>query len=97
MVPPPSTTTKKARESDMPIYEFECLDCGRTTEILMAGHEEDLVVCGQCGGRNLKKLISAHATVSATRSFPSDPADRCCGSEGPPASCEGPGSCCGRR
>jgi putative FmdB family regulatory protein len=80
----------------MPIYEFECLDCGQRTEILMSSHETDLVVCGNCRGRNLKKLLSAHAAVSPTGRFPSDPADRCCGSEGPPSTCAGPGSCCGR-
>lgn len=81
----------------MPIFEFECMDCGKNTEILMARDEEELVVCSNCGGRNLKKLISAHAGVSATKGFPAEAADRCCGSGGPPSSCEGPGSCCGRR
>ena len=80
----------------MPIYEFECVECGHTTEILMASTETDLVVCGGCGSRNLKKLLSAHAAVSPTRSFPESAADRCCGSEGPPTTCAGPGSCCGR-
>lgn len=80
----------------MPIYEFECVECGHTTEILMASTETDLVVCGGCGSRNLKKLLSAHAAVSSTRSFPDSAADRCCGSEGPPTTCAGPGSCCGR-
>ncbi len=80
----------------MPIFEFECLDCGHNTEILVANGEADLVVCGNCGRRNLKRLISAHAAVSPTRSLPTNPADRCCGSEGPPSSCAGPGSCCGR-
>ena len=80
----------------MPIYEFECLDCGRNTEILMASNETDLVVCGNCGGKNLKKLLSAHAAVSPTGSFPESAADRCCGSSGPPSGCAGPGSCCGR-
>lgn len=80
----------------MPIYEFECLDCGHNTEILIASTETDLVVCGNCGGQDLKKLLSAHAAVSSTRRFPEDPADRCCGTERPPNTCEGPGSCCGK-
>ena len=77
----------------MPIYEFECLDCGNTTEILMANSETDLAVCGGCGSKNLKKLLSAHAFVNSTRRFPENPAARCCGEEGPPANCAGPGSC----
>ncbi|MBW1829688.1 MAG: zinc ribbon domain-containing protein [Deltaproteobacteria bacterium] len=80
----------------MPIYEFECVECGHTTEILMASTETDLVVCGGCGSRNLKKLVSAHAAVSSTGGFPESAEDRCCGSEGPPTTCAGPGSCCGR-
>lgn len=81
----------------MPIYEFECLDCGTTTEILVAPSEMDLVVCSQCGSRHLKKLMSAHAQMNPTGNYPDSPADRCCGVNGPPSgSCAGPGSCCGR-
>ncbi len=80
----------------MPIYEFECLDCGRNTEILMARSEADLVACGGCGSKNLKKLLSASVSVSPTGRFPENAADRCCASGGPPTSCAGPGSCCGR-
>jgi putative FmdB family regulatory protein len=80
----------------MPIYEFECLDCGDTTEILMASSETDLVVCGGCGSRNLKKLLSAHTVGSSSGSFPEGAEDRCCGAQGPPGgTCAGPGSCCG--
>ncbi|MDY6878828.1 MAG: zinc ribbon domain-containing protein [Desulfatiglans sp.] len=80
----------------MPIYEFECADCGQKTEILMAPTETDLVICHGCGSRNLKKLLSAHAAVSSDKGFPQDPSDRCCGTDTPPGTCAGPGSCCGR-
>ena len=80
----------------MPIYEFECVDCGHKTEILMARTETDLVVCGDCGSRNLRQLLSAHAAVNPNRSFQGNAADRCCGAEGPPTTCAGPGSCCGQ-
>jgi len=80
----------------MPIFEFECRDCGTITELLVRAQEVDLVTCSKCGGRNLKKLISAHATFRGEISIPSDPADRCCASTGPIASCTGPGSCCGK-
>ena len=81
----------------MPIYEFECAECGEKSEILMAYNETELVICGNCGSRNLKQLLSAHAAVSPTKRFPVNAADRCCGAEGPPTPCAGPGSCCGRR
>ena len=80
----------------MPIYEFQCLDCNHNMEILIASNKADLVVCGKCGGRKLKKLMSAHAVTSQTEEFPSNHSDRCCGVDGPPATCAGPGSCCGR-
>ena len=81
----------------MPIYEFECLDCGHETEILMARNETDLVVCGKCNSRNLKQLLSAHAAVATEKRFPANASDRCCGATGPPNSCAGPGSCCGAK
>jgi len=80
----------------MPVYEFECKDCGYVTELLIAINEIELVVCGSCGGKNLNKLISTPSSLKITKSFPGDSADRCCGSDGPPTSCAGPGSCCGR-
>jgi putative FmdB family regulatory protein len=80
----------------MPIYEFECQDCGHHTEVLVARSETDMVMCGNCGGRNLKRLLSAPASVSPMRGFPQNASDRCCGSEEPAPNCAGPGSCCGR-
>ena len=80
----------------MPIYEFECLDCGKTTEILMAQSEIELAICGGCGSKNLKKLLSAHAVLSSDSKFPETAADRCFGAEGPTSSCAGPGRCCGK-
>ncbi len=77
----------------MPIYEFACLDCGNTTEILMRATETELVKCGGCGSKNLKKLLSAHASVNPFKKIPENSAVRCCGEEGPPATCAGPGSC----
>ena len=35
------------RRENMPIFEFECVDCGHHTEILMASTETDLVACGK--------------------------------------------------
>ncbi len=80
----------------MPIYEFECLDCQTTTEILMGANETHLVVCSHCGGRNLKKVLSAHTVVGSAGAFPDSAGARCCGSAGPSSACAGPGSCCGK-
>ena len=41
----------------MPIYEYECLDCGKRFEIFQKISEEPLKDCKVCGGR-LHRLIS---------------------------------------
>lgn len=41
----------------MPIYEYECLDCGKRFEIFQKISEEPLKECRACRGR-LNRLIS---------------------------------------
>ncbi len=41
----------------MPIYEYECLACGKTTEEMQKFSDPLLETCPECGGQ-LKKLIS---------------------------------------
>ncbi len=41
----------------MPIYEYECLACGKTTEAIRKFSDAPLATCSECGGQ-LKKLIS---------------------------------------
>jgi putative FmdB family regulatory protein len=41
----------------MPIYEYECADCGKSFEIFQKISEEPLEECKACGGR-LHRLIS---------------------------------------
>jgi len=41
----------------MPIYEYECLDCGKRFEIFQRISEEPLKVCKACKGQ-LNRLIS---------------------------------------
>jgi putative FmdB family regulatory protein len=42
----------------MPIYEYECLSCGKRTEVLQKMADAPLAACPNCGGQ-VKKLISA--------------------------------------
>lgn len=44
----------------MPIYEYECLQCGTRTEVLQRFSDPPLAICPQCGGE-VKKLISSPA------------------------------------
>jgi len=41
----------------MPIYEYECLKCGKTTEAMQRFSDAPLTKCGHCNGR-LRKLVS---------------------------------------
>lgn len=41
----------------MPIYEYECSDCGITMEAVQKISDDPLSECEKCGGK-LKKLIS---------------------------------------
>jgi putative FmdB family regulatory protein len=44
----------------MPIYEFECLQCHKVSEILLMPAEERPTLCPHCGGK-LQKRISSPA------------------------------------
>lgn len=43
----------------MPIYEYQCQDCGFETEVLQKLSEDPLTVCTSCGKSSFKKKISA--------------------------------------
>ena len=51
------------RRIAMPLFDFLCMDCGETSELLIAGSDES-PRCKTCGGHNLKKLVSAHSSLS---------------------------------
>ena len=78
----------------MPLFDFLCADCGHVAEIL-AFSEKMTVYCKRCGSGNLKKLMSAHSSLSGTASssMPGPGDTACCGSSPGRA---GPGSCCGK-
>ena len=44
----------------MPIYEYQCLSCGKRTELLQRMDDPPLATCPECGGE-VKKLLSAPA------------------------------------
>jgi len=43
----------------MPIYEYECKQCGHQLEALQKMSDDALTVCPACNKPELKKLISA--------------------------------------
>lgn len=44
----------------MPIYEYECRQCGKRTELLQRMDDAPMATCPECGGE-VRKLISAPA------------------------------------
>lgn len=43
----------------MPIYEYQCQDCGFEAEVLQKLSDEPLTTCTACGKSSFKKKISA--------------------------------------
>jgi putative FmdB family regulatory protein len=43
----------------MPIYEYECRDCGHKLEIIQRLSDSPLKTCPTCSKDSLKKLVSA--------------------------------------
>lgn len=43
----------------MPIYEYECSQCGHHLEVLQKMSDDPLKTCPECGKPELKKKISA--------------------------------------
>lgn len=44
----------------MPIYEYECTQCGKRTELLQRMDDAPMASCPECGGA-VRKLLSAPA------------------------------------
>ena len=83
----------------MPLYDFLCSDCGHVSEILVVGSPV-VARCHECGSTNLKKMLSAHSSLSGVKDggrMPGAGDTACCGHQpGMNAGCAGPGSCCGK-
>ncbi len=45
----------------MPIYEYQCTECGHQTEVLQKISDEPLKVCPECGKPSMKKMVTAAA------------------------------------
>jgi putative FmdB family regulatory protein len=48
--------------NDMPIYEYGCMKCGKTHEIMQKFSDAPVALCPNCGGE-VKKLISNSSFV----------------------------------
>ena len=65
----------------MPIYEFECAQCGARFEHLSRNAQDLPKACTGCGSKKIRKAFSAFSVASAPRHAPSAcascPSDSC--------------------
>ncbi|NQS91503.1 MAG: zinc ribbon domain-containing protein [Chloroflexi bacterium] len=53
----------------MPLYEYQCPECGETFDKLVSFSEADKIpVCPKCGEKNTRKMISAAAMIGGSSS-----------------------------
>ena len=52
--------------SEMPIFDFECIECGDKFDLLIANKDKDKAQCPKCGSGNVKQLLSVFATTSGS-------------------------------
>ncbi|MBA3036814.1 MAG: zinc ribbon domain-containing protein [Desulfobacterium sp.] len=81
----------------MPLFDYVCLDCGKTSEILIVA-AKDSPLCRDCGSSSMQKQLSAPSSLTGQQAsrFPGPKDTACCGSSPGQAQCAGPGSCCGK-
>ncbi|GAB4326271.1 MAG: hypothetical protein Kow0059_22660 [Candidatus Sumerlaeia bacterium] len=80
----------------MPVYDFACNSCQTIFEQRVA-HFGDLAPCPQCGGTDVRRLISSAAVMIKGGGTKSEPVAECpsgmCSGMGPDGSCGMNGSC----
>jgi putative FmdB family regulatory protein len=67
----------------MPIYEYECRDCGERFDALRTMAEADKpIVCAACHGQHASRLISVFAAHSGGRVVAGSNGGGCAGCSG---------------
>jgi putative FmdB family regulatory protein len=62
-----ASSQKSRRRYFMPMYDYNCLDCGKESLVVLTlkEHESTKVVCPKCGSTKMQQLYSpfvAHTT-----------------------------------
>ena len=72
----------------MPIFEYECSSCGKEFELLLR-NSSVTPECPDCNGTELRKKMSAFATISGAASAHAELPAPCqgCGHGGGPGAC----------
>ena len=80
----------------MPIYEYRCVKCGKSSEFLVGvGQEKTEIRCKNCGSTEMTRMVSAPFVSSGKGIIGSQHGKTCCGRDErcdtPP--CSDDGSC----
>jgi len=51
----------------MPIFEYKCEKCGALTEFLESAGSKKKHLCGKCGSKDTKKMLSSFAPMVKQR------------------------------
>lgn len=72
----------------MPIYEYQCASCGKEFELLLR-NSSPAPACPDCAGTELRKKLSAFATISSAAPARAELPASCqsCGNPGGPGAC----------
>ena len=72
----------------MPIFEYQCASCGKEFEILVR-NSSPAPACPECSGTELRKKLSAFATITGGASTEAQLPAACqsCGNPGGPGAC----------
>jgi len=72
----------------MPIFEYQCASCGKEFEILVRS-SSPAPACPDCRGTELRKKLSAFATITGSAAAQADLPAACqgCGNPGGPGAC----------
>jgi putative FmdB family regulatory protein len=66
----------------MPIYEYQCEDCGKISEFLIGvSREDDDIRCQYCGSEKMKKILSKSFVSASGNLIGSQGGKTCCGRE----------------
>ena len=60
----------------MPIYDYQCQECDKVSEIFIRRTDKKDISCPNCGSKNLSRLISASYMIKMNASAPGF---TCCG------------------
>ena len=47
------------KRREMPLYDYQCNDCGNTTEIFVRNSVNETLKCAKCGSKSMEKLFSS--------------------------------------